>query len=54
MDSKQQLRSFLKKNLKEFDFIEKSPMPSYRNKLSGEEVADLIAYLVTLKGVNRR
>jgi putative heme-binding domain-containing protein len=54
MDSSQQLRSFLKKNLKEFDFIEKSPMPSYRNKLSGEEVADLVAYLVTLKGVNRK
>jgi putative heme-binding domain-containing protein len=54
MDSKQQLRSFLKNNLKEFDFIEKSPMPSYRNKLSGEEVADVVAYLVTLKGVNRR
>jgi hypothetical protein len=29
-------------------------MPSYRNKLSGEEVADVVAYLVTLKGVNRR
>jgi putative heme-binding domain-containing protein len=54
MDSREQLRSFLKKNLKEFDFIEKSPMPSYRNKLSGEEVSDLVGYLVTLKGVNRR
>jgi putative heme-binding domain-containing protein len=54
MGSNEQLRSFLKRNLKEFDFVEKSLMPSYRNNLSGEEVADLIAYLVTLKGVNRR
>jgi mono/diheme cytochrome c family protein len=54
MDSKEQLRSFLKKNLREFGFVGKSSMPSYRNKLSGEEVADLVAYLVTLKGANRR
>jgi hypothetical protein len=25
-------------------------MPSYRDKLTGAEVADLVAYLVSLKG----
>jgi len=28
----------------------KSPMPSYRDKLSSQELADLLSYLVTLKG----
>jgi cytochrome c oxidase cbb3-type subunit III len=54
MDSDQRLRSFLKVNLKEFDFVEKSPMPSYQGKLSSAEVADVVGYLVTLKGVDKR
>lgn len=54
MDSNEQLRSFSKENLKEFDFIDKSPMPSYQQKLSPEEVADVVGYLATLKGVNRQ
>ncbi len=29
-------------------------MPSYQGKLSPAEVADVVAYLVTLKGVNRQ
>lgn len=53
MDSRQQLRSFEKTNLKEFGFVAKSPMPSYKDKLSSGELSDLIAYLVTLKGVSR-
>jgi putative heme-binding domain-containing protein len=54
MDSNEQLRSFLKSNLKEFGFIDKSPMPSYKEKLSSGELADVLAYLVSLKGVARR
>ena len=54
MDSNQQLRSFLKSNLKEFGFVDKSPMPSYQGKLSSEELADVLAYLVSLKGIERR
>jgi len=53
MDSREQLRSFEKTNLKEFGFVGKSPMPSYKDKLSSEELSDLVAYLVTLKGVAR-
>ena len=34
MDSHEQLRSFAKTNLKEYGFIDKSPMPSYKDKLS--------------------
>jgi len=54
MDSNEQLRSFLKSNLKEFGFIDKSPMPSYQGKLSSGELADVLAYLVTLKGMERK
>ena len=32
------------------EFIEKSPMPSYRDRLTSEELADLVGYLKSLKG----
>ena len=50
LDSKEQLRSFQKSNLREYTFVDTSPMPSYRDKLSAEELADLVSYLVSLKG----
>jgi putative heme-binding domain-containing protein len=50
LDSKEQLRSFQKSNLREYAFVDSSPMPSYRDKLSREELADLVSYLVSLKG----
>ncbi len=48
----QGLRSFQKANLKDSGFVEKSPMPSYRDKLSAQELADLVSYLVSLKGID--
>lgn len=51
MDSKEQLRSFTKAELRQHGFVKQSAMPSYREKLSPQELADVIAYLVTLKGV---
>jgi len=50
-DTKDQLRSFQKADLREHGFVEGSPMPSYRMTLSPQELADVIAYLSTLKGV---
>ena len=50
-DTKDQLRSFQKADLREHGFVEGSPMPSYRTTLSPQELADVIAYLSTLKGV---
>ena len=50
LDSKEQLRSLMRTDLKEFAFIDKSPMPSYRGKLSAGEVTDLVSYLVSLQG----
>lgn len=51
LDTKEQLRSFLKSNLREIAFLETSSMPSYRGRLSAEEMADVVRYLVSLKGV---
>jgi putative heme-binding domain-containing protein len=50
IDSKEQLRSLMRADLKEFAFVDKSPMPSYRGKLSPGEITDLVSYLVSLKG----
>ena len=50
LDSTEQLRSFQKSDLREYAFVDGSPMPSYRGKLSAEELADLVSYLVSLKG----
>jgi cytochrome c oxidase cbb3-type subunit III len=52
IDSKERLLSFQKSKLKEFTFLDESPMPSYRGKLSAEEFADLLSYLVSLKGIS--
>src|SRR5580692_2233790 len=49
IDSREQLRSFVKSDLREHGFVEKSPMPSYKDKLSTQELADVISYLVSLK-----
>jgi quinoprotein glucose dehydrogenase len=51
LDPEEQLRSFYKSELREHGFIKGSRMPSYREKLSRQELADVIAYLSTLKGV---
>lgn len=50
-DQKNQLRTFNKSELREHGFIKGSPMPSYRSTLSEQELNDVIAYLLTLKGV---
>lgn len=50
LDSKEQLRSLARADLREFTFIDKSPMPSYRDKLSSQEITDLVSYLVSLQG----
>ena len=51
MDAKEHLRSFDKAALREHGFVKESAMPSYRGKLTPQELADLVAYLMTLKGV---
>ncbi len=51
LDSAGRLTSLRRANLKESGVLEKSPMPSYKDKLSNSDLADLVSYLVNLKGV---
>jgi putative heme-binding domain-containing protein len=51
IDSKEKLVSLQKADLRQFEFLKDSPMPSYRDKLSGNELSDLVGYLVSLKGL---
>jgi putative heme-binding domain-containing protein len=53
MDPKERLLSFQRANLKESSFVDKSLMPSYRGKFTASELADLVSYLVSLKGINK-
>lgn len=50
IDLKEQLRSLNRGDLKELTFLDKSPMPSYRGKLTAEELTNLVSYLVSLQG----
>jgi putative heme-binding domain-containing protein len=50
LDSKEQLVSQPMSSVRELTFMDKSPMPSYRDTLSTQELADLVSYLVSRKG----
>jgi cytochrome c oxidase cbb3-type subunit III len=49
LDTKERLRSYAKSELREHGFIG-TPMPSYRTTLTAQEIADVVSYLVSLKG----
>ena len=51
LDSKERLLTLQRSDLRESGFVKDSPMPSYRGKLSSQELADVVAYLLTLKGI---
>ena len=50
IDQKEQLHSIVKSDMKAMTVETTSPMPSYADRLTGEELADVIAYLLALKG----
>ena len=50
-DERERLVSLDKADLQELTVLAASPMPSYAETLSEAELADLLAYLVTLKGL---
>lgn len=49
MDDKERLVALEKSMLREFQVLTKSTMPSYRDKLTADEIADVLGYLVSLK-----
>ncbi|MDA2924575.1 c-type cytochrome [Acidobacteria bacterium AH-259-L09] len=52
IDEQERLVSLEKVDLREYSVIETSPMPSYADRLSAQERADLLAYLLSLKGMD--
>jgi putative heme-binding domain-containing protein len=50
IDERERLYSLMKADLREYTIATTSPMPPYQDKLSAEEVADVLAYLLSLKG----
>jgi len=51
IDENERLVSLAKSDIREFEAGTASPMPSFAGKLTGEEIADLLAYLVSLRGL---
>ena len=50
LDDQERLVSLVKTDLREYTILTVSPMPSFKGRLSDDEVADLVAYLLSLKG----
>jgi len=50
LDDQEKLVSLTKADLREFTILTVSPMPSYRDRLTPDEIADVVAYLLSLKG----
>jgi putative heme-binding domain-containing protein len=50
IDDQERLISLAKVDLREYTILTVSPMPSYRDRLTPDEIADVVAYLLSLKG----
>ena len=53
IDEQGKLRSFIKSELRDSTVLSKSPMPSYKGRLTDQEVSDLVTYLMSLKGAGK-
>jgi putative heme-binding domain-containing protein len=51
IDEQERLVSLTKADLREFVVLKTTSMPSYKDKFSAQELADLEAYLLSLRGV---
>lgn len=49
IDDQERLRSIAKSDVRTFDVETTSPMPSFANRLTPGEIADVVAYLLTLR-----
>jgi putative heme-binding domain-containing protein len=51
IDDQEHLLSLMKSDLRSFTVIKTSTMPSYKDKLTSQEIADIVSYLASLKGL---
>lgn len=51
IDERETLVSLVKADLREYELAKTSPMPSVAKTITGDELADLVAYLLSLKGL---
>jgi mono/diheme cytochrome c family protein len=51
IDDQEHLLSLTKADLREYTILKTSPMPSFKDSLSGDELSDVVAYLLALKGL---
>jgi len=50
IDEQERLVSLTKADLREYTVIEKPSMPAYKGTLSSQDISDVVAYLLTLRG----
>ena len=50
MNPKEELKTYLRANIREDTIIDKGLMPSVEGKLNAQQVADIVSYLSSLKG----
>ena len=51
IDEGERLMSLMKDDLREYTVVQTSSMPAYKDTLTPSDVADLLAYLLSLKGL---
>jgi len=51
IDEQERLVSLTKSDLREFTVLKTTPMPTYKDQFSAQQLADLEAYLLSLRGV---
>jgi len=49
MNPKEELKTYLRANLREFTILDKGLMPSVQGKLTDQQVADIVSFLSSLK-----
>ena len=50
MNPSEELKTYLRTNIREYTIIDKGLMPSVEGKLNAQQVADIVSYLSSLKG----
>ena len=50
MNPKEELRTYLRANLREYSIVDKGLMPSVQGKMTAQQIADVVAYLSSLLG----